>query len=153
MGSSVFLRFFLLIFVLRDPSADCHEISHNDGSCRSFDPSTWDLLCPPLKIFGPKMTKIWRFPPISPCAPVVLSVDKFSSNKRLCQSTMFSLPNATNMNNFHHKLFAMRCLHVTFTLLIRCSPICKVVPSVNGKENCLVGSLVAKWLTSSHRLV
>ena len=54
------------------------------GSCCSFDSLTSDSPIPtlaPLKFWGRKLSKFWRFTPTqSHCGPVVLTADKFSAH-------------------------------------------------------------------------
>jgi len=79
-------------------------------SCYSFDPLTSDFPYPCLNILSAKnWSKFGFFLPPSPCAPTVLSADRFQQTE-FCQFRMFSLPVWHKFQQLSCKLFAMWCL-------------------------------------------
>jgi len=89
------------------------------GSCCSFDALVSDF--PLLHLLKFRVPKTGQYLAVStPSDPVHLQFcppTNFRKQMTFCHYVMFSLPNDTNLNNFHPELFAVRCLvHTTFTL-------------------------------------
>jgi len=106
----------------------------------------------PLKIKGQKVTKIWRFllPNLTLCASSFTRRQIFRKQATCCQSRIiFSPPKWPIL-----VLSAVRCpVRVSFTLLtvfaaLQSDAVCEW----KWKKH-VVGSSVAKWLTSPRRLV
>jgi len=88
------------------------------GSCRSFDPLSSDFPYPTPQIFRDKnCPKFCFFIHLTLCALSFVRWQTFRKQTTFCRSTMFTLPNDTDFNNFH-AIFVQCCLlWDTFTQL------------------------------------